>query len=83
MSTNQTRTAKRQPDELEVRVANRKLELIAEIIEHKKNSSRYGAISEIGRINQHLAELAEIWRSNTSGTLSESARLRLSEWAAR
>ena len=42
-------------DELEMRVASRKQDLITEIIEHKKNSSRWGAAEAIDRIGAHLS----------------------------
>jgi hypothetical protein len=73
----------RQPDDLETRVANRKHQLITEIIEHKKNSSRSGAIEAIHRINRHLSELSQILSADKSSTLSTGARLRLAEWIAR
>ncbi len=74
---------KRKPDDLETRVARRKLELITEIVEHKKNSSRYGAAEAIDRIKQHLSELTEILKAHEWPQLSAQARLRLVDWIAR
>jgi len=74
---------KRQPDNLETRVANRKHQLITEIIEHKKNSSRFGAAEEIDKIKHHLSELSQILKADEWTDLSAGARLRLAEWVAR
>lgn len=74
---------KRQSDDLETRVANRKLELITEIIEHKKNSSRFGAADAIAKLKHHLSELSDIVKANEWSKLSDGARLRLAEWIAR
>ncbi|HTL34442.1 MAG TPA: hypothetical protein VL326_15045 [Kofleriaceae bacterium] len=74
---------KRQSDDLETRVANRKLQLITEIIEHKKNSSRSGAAEAIAKLKHHLSELTEILKANEWSNLSAGARLRLVEWIAR
>lgn len=74
---------KHQPDDLETRVASRKSELITEIIEHKKNSSRSGAVDEIQRIKHHLAELSQISAGGDWSKLGADARLRLTEWIAR
>ena len=71
---------KARPDDLETRVASRKRELITEIIEHKKNSSRYGAAEAIGKITDHLSELAQILKGDAH---SAGGRLRLAEWIAR
>ena len=73
----------RKPDDLETRVANRKLELITEIIEHKKNSSRYGAADAIEKIKHHLSELTQILKAHEWPQLSAEARLRLVDWVAR
>ena len=70
-------------DDLEVRVTNRKQQLIAEIIEHKRNSSRFGAAEAIDRIKDHLLELSQILKANKWPQLSEGARVRLGEWVAR
>jgi hypothetical protein len=74
---------KRQPDDLETRVSNRKRQLIAEIIEHMKNSSRSGAAEAIDRIKYHLSELSHILKAEEWSNLSAGARLRLTEWIAR
>ena len=74
---------KRKADDLETRVANRKLELVTEIIEHKKNSSRYGAAEAIDKIKLHLSELTEIVKTHEWRQLSAQARLRLVDWVAR
>jgi len=79
----QAEVLKREPDDLEARIANRKRELITEILEHKKNSSRSGASEAIHRINYHLSELSEILKADTSPKLSSGTRLRLVEWIAR
>ena len=73
----------RQPDDLETRVANRKQELITELIEHKKNSSRYGAAEAIDKIKHRLSELSHILNTGEWTDLSAGARLRLAEWIAR
>jgi len=70
-------------DDLEIRVTNRKQQLITEIIEHKKNSSRFGAADAIDRIQGHLFELSQILKANKWPQLSEGARVRLGEWVAR
>jgi hypothetical protein len=72
---------KRQPDDLETRVANRKRELITEIIEHKKNSSRYGAAEAIDKLQHQLLELSQILKADAD--LGTGTRLRLAEWIAR
>jgi len=72
----------RKPDELELRVASRKRELITEIIEHKKNSSRFGAAEAIDKIKHHLLELSQIVNADTH-LVAAGTRLRLAEWVAR
>ena len=69
--------------DLETRVANRKRQLITEIIEHKKNSSRSGAADAIDRLKSHLSELGLILKNDDWASLSAGARLRLAEWVAR
>jgi prephenate dehydrogenase len=71
------------PDELEIRVANRKRQLITEIIEHKKNSSRSGAAEAIDRIKDQLSELSQILGTDKWAHLTAGARSRLAEWIAR
>ena len=70
-------------DELEKRVASRKQDLITEIIEHKKNSSRYGSAEAIAKIKHHLSELTAILQTQKWPQLSEEARLKLADWVAR
>lgn len=67
--------------DLERRVKSRKHDLISEVIEHKKNSSRGLATLEIERITAHLTELAAMhvdWSNVEPGT-----RVRLDAWLAR
>lgn len=74
---------KRRPDDLESRVASRKRQLITELIEHKKNSSRLGAAEAIGKLTYHLSELSQILKVDEGTNLSAGARLRLAQWIAR
>jgi len=74
---------KHEHDDLETRVETRKRELITEIIEHKKNSSRYGAAEAIEQIKQHLSELSLILKAGKWSNLGEGTRLRLLEWIAK
>ena len=76
-------SVKRQQDDLETRVETRKRQLITEIIEHKKNSSRYGAAVAIDKIKQHLTELSHIMKAVQPSNLDDGTRLRLLEWIAR
>jgi hypothetical protein len=72
--------------DLETRVANRKLELISEVIEHKQNSSRAGAAEAIEKAKARLTELAQIVKEGVVdgwANLSPSAQLKLDEWMAR
>lgn len=62
--------------DFETRVENRRRDLISEIVEHKKNSSRAGAADAIERAKARLTELAYIVKAG-------SHRLRLDEWMAR
>ena len=74
-----------QPD-LETRVTARKTELIAEIIEHKKNSSRVGAAEAIDALKARLSELAHIVKEGVVdgwANVGPSAKLKLEEWMAR
>jgi hypothetical protein len=82
-SRGQAASGRRQTDDLEVRVASRKSELIAEIIEHKKNSLRSGATEAIHRINHQLVELSQILKADEWAKLSADAKLRLAEWIER
>lgn len=74
---------KRKNDDLEAQVSNRKHQLITEIIEHKKNSSRYGSAEAIDRIKHHLSELTHILKTDKWTDLNAGARLRLAEWVAK
>ena len=75
--------SRKSDDDLETRVASRKLQLVTEIIEHKKNCSRYGAAEAIDKIKDHLSELREILKAREWSQLSAEARLRLADWVAR
>ena len=73
------------PD-LETRVENRKRDLISEIVEHKKNSSRAVAAEAIDRAKARLSELAHIVKEGVGdgwANVRPSAKLRLEEWIAR
>lgn len=73
------------PTDLETRVADRKRELIAELIEYKK-SSRVGATEAIDQIKARLSDLARIVKENVVdgwANVGEAAKLRLDEWVAR
>lgn len=70
--------------DLQTQVADRKRELIGEIIEHKKNCSRYGAAEAIGRIQDRLSDLVDIVKETNGWTsLTPNAKLRLAEWMSR
>jgi hypothetical protein len=74
------------PHALETRVLARKAELIAEIIDHKKNSSRLGAAEAIDRIKVRLADLAQIVKDGMIddwAKVGPKAKLRFDEWLAR
>jgi hypothetical protein len=71
---------------LEAQVTARKAELIAEIIEHKKNSSRVGAADAIDRLKARLLELSHIVKEGVVdgwAKMDPQARTRLDEWMAR
>jgi hypothetical protein len=75
-----------QPPDLETRVENRKRELISEIVEHKKNSSRPGAAEAIDRAKARLSELAHIVKEGVVdgwANVGPSAKLKLDEWMAK
>jgi prephenate dehydrogenase len=59
------------PADLEARVANRRRELIAEIIEHKKNSCRYGAAEAIQRLSDQLGELASFVKQDNQQAITD------------
>jgi hypothetical protein len=46
--------------DLETRVALRKRDLMSELVEHKKNSSRFSSTAAMERIRGRLSELAHI-----------------------
>ena len=72
--------------DLETRVANRKRDLISELVEHKKNSSRVGAAEAVDKIKAQLSELAHIVKEGVVdgwANVGPRARLRLDEWMAR
>jgi len=72
--------------DLETRVANRKQELIAEIVEHKMNSSRVGAAEAVENIKARLSELAYIVKEGVVdgwANVTPGAKLKLDEWMAR
>jgi hypothetical protein len=66
------------PD-LETRVANRKRELISELVEHKKNSSRARAAGAIDQIKDRLAELTDILKAGVGPRVD----LKLAQWMAK
>jgi hypothetical protein len=84
--TAQRRRVRRRPFDLETRVTNRKLELISEVIEHKKNSSRFGAAGAIDRLKARLSELDHIVKegvANGWAHVGPRAKLKLDEWLAK
>jgi hypothetical protein len=73
------------PPDLETRVANRKQMLIAEIVEHKKNSSRAGAAEAIDKLKVRLSELAHIVKVDAADGWSyvgPIATRKLEQWIA-
>ena len=75
-----------QPRALETRVLARKADLIAEIIEYKKNSSRFGAAEAIDRLKVRLADLAQIVKDGVVDdwtNVGPKAKLQFDEWLAR
>lgn len=78
-------TAAKPPD-LETRVEKRKRELIAEIVEHKKNCSRAGAADAIERAKARLTDLARIVKEGVGdgwANVGPGAKLKLDEWMAK
>jgi hypothetical protein len=72
--------------DLEARVEYRKRELISEIVEHKKNSSRAGAAEAIDRAKARLTELARIVKEGVVdgwANVDQTAKLKLDEWMSR
>ena len=85
IARNKPSTPTRPPD-LETRVANRKRELISEIVEYKKNSSRAGAAEAVDKLKARLSDLAHIVKGGVAdgwANVRPSARLQLDEWVAR
>lgn len=84
MSAAPIKPSRRTPTpDLETRVANRKRELISEIVEHKKNSSRACAAEAIDRANARLVDLARIVKEGVVdgwANVGPSAKLKLDEW---
>jgi predicted transcriptional regulator len=74
------------PSDLETRVANRKRELVSEIVEHKQNSSRALAAGAIDRLKAQLSELAHIVKEGVAdgwANVGPGARLKLDAWMAK
>lgn len=72
--------------DLETRVAKRKQELISEIVEYKKNSSRAGAAEAIDKIKARLSELAHLVKEGVVdgwAAVGPSAKLKLDAWIAK
>jgi hypothetical protein len=72
--------------DLEARVAHRRFELIAEIIEHKKNSSRFGAAEAVDRLKERLSDLAHIVKEGVVdgwANVGPQAKLRIDDWLTR
>ena len=72
-------------DDLETRVANRKRELITEIIEFKK-SSRVDAAESIERLKSRLSALAYLMKEGVVdgwANVGERSRVKLDAWIAR
>lgn len=70
--------------DLETRVANRKRELIDEIVEYKKGS-RLDAAEAVDRLKARLAELSHIVKEGVVdgwANVGQRARQRLDEWLA-
>lgn len=70
--------------DLETRVANRKQELIDEIVEYKKGS-RLDAAEAVDRLKARLAELSHIVKEGVVdgwANVGQRARQRLEEWLA-
>ncbi len=72
-------------EDLETRVANRKRELITEIIEFKK-SSRVDATESIERLKARLSDLAYLMKEGVVdgwANVGERSRVKLDAWIAR
>jgi len=71
---------------LEAQVSARKAELLAEIDEHKKNSSRVGSAEAIDRLKARLSELAHIVKEGVVdgwANVGPRAKTRLDEWMSK
>jgi hypothetical protein len=68
--------------DLATRVANRKQDLMSELVEHKKNSSRESATASISRIRDRLSELAHIVKEGVIdwGSVGPNATRKLEYW---
>jgi hypothetical protein len=72
--------------DLEARVESRKRELIAEIVEHKKNSLRAGSEVAIDSLKARLSELSHIVKEGVVdgwANVGPAAKRRLDEWMAK
>ena len=79
-------SASTSPPSLETRVEHRRQELIAEILEHKKNSSRAGAAEAIDKLKARLSELAHIVKEGVVdgwANVGPRATDRLNEWISK
>lgn len=79
------RPSRSNEDDLETRVANRKRELITEIIELKK-SSRVDAAESIERLKTRLSDLAYLMKEGVVhgwANVGERSRVKLDAWIAR
>jgi hypothetical protein len=72
--------------DLESRVESRRLELISEIVENKKNSSRANAAVAIDNAKARLSELSHIVKEGVVdgwANIGPIAKRRLDEWMAK
>lgn len=72
--------------DIETQVAHRKQMLIAEIREHKTNSSRAGAAEAVDKIKAKLSELEHIVKAgvvNGWANVGPDTTLQLEEWISR
>lgn len=77
---------KRTGPDLEARITSRKREMILEIIEHKKNPSRFGASVAVDSLKARLTDLADIVRdgvTNGWASLAPHTQVQLDAWLAR
>jgi hypothetical protein len=83
MSVTVTAPAPTTVSDLESRVDSRKRELIAEVVEHKKNSLRAGAAEAIDKGKARLSELAHIVKEGVVdgwANVGPIATRKLEEW---